>query len=135
MEHFLTGEKTDRRNFVEAFEEFCRRQHVPHAARHAADLALEEHLTNVLNYGFGEGEEPWILVRLHVKNNTLHVKVVDTGTAYDPVAAPAVDTSLPLEEKPIGGLGVYLMKQFMDELSYVREGTKNVLMMTKRFGS
>jgi anti-sigma regulatory factor (Ser/Thr protein kinase) len=118
---------------VEAFEDFCRANCVPDAARQAADLALEEHLTNVLTYGFTEGEERWISVRLRVRNNTLCVTVTDTGSPYDPLDAPAVDTSIPLEEKPIGGLGVHLMKQVMDNLSHTREGRKNVLQMTKAF--
>jgi anti-sigma regulatory factor (Ser/Thr protein kinase) len=73
-------------------------------------------------------------VRLGVKNNALRVTVTDTGAPYDPLSAPAVDTSVPLENKPIGGLGIYLMKQFMDELFHEREGEKNVLTMIKGFG-
>ncbi|HVK58411.1 MAG TPA: ATP-binding protein [Candidatus Kapabacteria bacterium] len=135
MEFFLTGEPGERGRFVEAFEEFCRRHHVPDAARQAADLALEEHLTNVLNYGFTLDEERWISVQLGVKNNALCVTVTDTGVPYDPLSAPSVDTSVPLEEKPIGGLGIYLMKKFMDQLTHEREGEKNVLTMVKGFGT
>jgi anti-sigma regulatory factor (Ser/Thr protein kinase) len=134
VEFFLTGEPGERGRFVEAFEDFCRQYRVPDGARQAADLALEEHLTNVLNYGFTPGEERWISVRLGVKNNALRVTVTDTGAPYDPLSAPSVDTSVPLENKPIGGLGIYLMKQFMDELFHEREGEKNVLTMIKGFG-
>ncbi len=118
-----------------AFEEFCREHCVPDAARQAADLALEEHLTNVIDHGFEPGTPQCIEIRLEVKANELRVEVEDTGAAFDPLAAPPVDTSLPLAEKPIGGLGVYLMQQFMDELSYAREGCRNVLRMTKRFAA
>ena len=131
MEFFLTGKQGERERFVSAFEEFCRRHGVPDAARFAADLALEEHLTNVLTYGFRDGESPWISIQLGVDDNTLKAEVADTGKAYNPLSAPAVDTTLPLEEKPIGGLGVYLMKQMMDDLSYARDGRKNVLRMRK----
>jgi anti-sigma regulatory factor (Ser/Thr protein kinase) len=134
VEFFLTGEPGERGRFVKAFEDFCRLHRVPDGARQAADLALEEHLTNVLNYGFTPGEERWISVRLGVKNNALRVTVTDTGAPYDPLSAPSVDTSVPLENKPIGGLGIYLMKQFMDELFHEREGEKNVLTMIKGFG-
>ena len=60
--------------------------------------------------------------------------VEDDGTPFDPLAAPPVDTSLPLGDKPIGGLGVHLMRQFMDELSYARADGKNMLRMRKRIG-
>jgi serine/threonine-protein kinase RsbW len=135
VEFFLTGEPGERRRFVEAFENFCRENHVPDATRQAADLALEEHLTNVLTYGFTADEKPWISVRLRVEYNALRVMVADTGIAYDPLSRPPVDTTIPLEEKPIGGLGIYLMRKSMDELSYVREGQMNVLRMGKDFAS
>jgi anti-sigma regulatory factor (Ser/Thr protein kinase) len=131
VEFFLTGQQGERERFVDAFEDFCRKNRVTDAARHAADLALEEHLTNVLEYGFSDGEDRWISVELGVDQNTLLAKIADTGKAYNPLDAPAVDTTLPLEEKAIGGLGVYLMKQMMDELSYARDGRMNVLRMTK----
>jgi anti-sigma regulatory factor (Ser/Thr protein kinase) len=133
VEFFLTGQPGERQKFVSAFEDFCRRNGVPDAARQATDLALEEHLTNVLNYGFQNGEQRWISVRLDASENTMMAKVTDTGKAYDPLSAPEVDTTLSLEDKPIGGLGIHLMKQMMDELSYAREGSFNVLSMRKRF--
>jgi serine/threonine-protein kinase RsbW len=135
VEFFLTGEPGERRRFVGEFEDFCRENRVPDATRHAADLALEEHLTNVQMYGFTAGGEHWISVRLRVENNALRVTVTDTGVAYNPLFRPPVDTSIPLEEKPIGGLGVYLMRKSMDELSYERDGETNVLRMMKDFAS
>lgn len=135
MEFILTGEAGEQRRLVEALENFCREKNVPAAARQATDLALEEHLTNVLSYGFAPGVAPWIAVRLRVKNDALHVEIADTGKPHDPLATPLVDTSVPLAEKPIGGLGVHLMRQFMDTLDYAREGGMNVLRMTKRFGA
>jgi anti-sigma regulatory factor (Ser/Thr protein kinase) len=135
VEFILTGKTGERRRFVEEFENFCRKNHVPDSARQAADLALEEHLTNIFNYGFTSSDERWICVRLRADNNALQVKITDTGKAYDPLSAPLADTSIPLDEKPIGGLGVYLMKQFMDELSYEREGPMNVLRMLKGYGT
>ena len=95
---------------------------MPDSARHAADLALEEHLTNVMNYGFCEGEERWISIKLGVNENALLARIADKGKAYNPLSRPPVDTSVSLEDKPIGGLGIHLMKQMMDELTYAREG-------------
>lgn len=133
MQFILSGAAGERGKLVEALEDFCRVHHVPDAARNAADLALEEHLTNVLTHGFEPGATRFAVVRLSVLDDCLLVEVEDSGKAFDPLAAPPVDTSLPLEEKPIGGLGVHLMRQFMDELTYVRDGGKNVLRMKKRF--
>ena len=131
MEFYLTGQQGERGRFIEAFEDFCQRHRVPDSARHAADLALEEHLTNVLNYGFDDGSEPWISVRVTVNGEALVAKITDTGKAFNPLSRPPVDIDVPLDERPIGGLGVHLMRQSMDELSYSREGRMNVLMMIK----
>jgi anti-sigma regulatory factor (Ser/Thr protein kinase) len=48
------------------------------------------------------------------------------------LAAPEVDTTLPLEEKPVGGLGIHLIRQSVDALEYRREGNRNILVMTVR---
>ena len=135
MEFLLTGKPGERHHFVEVLEDFCRRQQVPDKTRQASDLALEEHLTNVLAYGFQKGMRPWVSVRLRVQDNALHVEVTDTGVAYNPLSAAPVDTSVPLEDKPIGGLGVYLMTHFMDELSYRRQDNRNELRMINRSDS
>ena len=133
MEFILTGQAGERQRFVEAFEAFCRNNDVPAPTRHAADVALEEHLTNVFSYGYKSDVRPLITVRLAVAENSLKVEVSDDAWAFDPLSVPPVDTSLPLEKKPIGGLGLHLIRLSMDELSYVREGEKNVFRMTKRF--
>jgi serine/threonine-protein kinase RsbW len=135
VEFHLTGQPGERGRFVKAFEDFCRLNHVPDSARQAADLALEEHLTNVLSYGFKSGEERWISIRLSVNGNALIAKVADRGMAYDPLSAPLADPNIPLEEKSIGGLGVYLMVQSMDQLTYSREEGMNILRMKKAFAA
>ncbi len=128
----LSGQSGERASVVRGLEQFCREQRVPRAAVNAADLALEEHLTNVLSYGYEPGAPHCIVVALKVEDNRLCVDVEDDGKAFDPLEVSPADTSIPLDEKPIGGLGVHLMRQFMDELSYARESGKNVLRMRKR---
>jgi anti-sigma regulatory factor (Ser/Thr protein kinase) len=62
----------------------------------------------------------------------LLVEVFDDCRPFNPLERPEVDTTKPLEEKPIGGLGVHLMRKFMDELDYRREEGKNVFRMRKK---
>lgn len=128
----MRGQLGEREGVIRGLEEFCREHQVPPAIANAADVALEEHLTNVLSYGYQPGAQHHILVAFTVEDGGLHVDVEDDGKAFDPLTVPPVDTAIPLEEKPVGGLGVHLMRQFMDELSYAREGGKNVLRMRKR---
>jgi len=98
----------------------------------AADLCLEEHLTNVIEYGLGDSGQHQIAVRFALEQNFFVVEVKDDGKAFDPLQRPEVNTAVPLEDKPVGGLGIHLMRRFMDELAYRRESGRNVLTMRKR---
>ena len=131
MQIVLSGQPGERASVVHGLEEFCREHGLSGAVQNAADLALEEHLTNVLTHGYEPGALHRIVVALKVEGDCLCVDVVDDGKPFDPLAASPVDTSLPLADKPIGGLGVHLMRQFMDELSHTRESGKNMLRMRK----
>lgn len=120
---------------VEALREFAAQAQLPAMVVHAADLSLEEHITNVIHYGFAEPEHHEITVRFGVQGGELVVQVEDDGQPFNPLDRPEVDTSLDLADKPIGGLGIHLMRRFMDGLSYRYEGNKNVLTMRKRLAA
>jgi anti-sigma regulatory factor (Ser/Thr protein kinase) len=132
VEIVLTNEPGERQRLLTALETFAREQHLPEAVRHAADLALEEHLTNIVRYGYGDGGLHEIRLRFEIEGDLLKLEVVDDGKPFDPLQRPEVDTSVPLEKKPVGGLGIHLIRQFMDQVQYRREGDKNVLTMRKR---
>jgi anti-sigma regulatory factor (Ser/Thr protein kinase) len=132
LEIVLKHQPEERRRLLMALEGFAREEQLTAKALQAADLALEEHLTNVWKYGFADTAEHEIRVRLRREGGLLRIEVEDDGRAYNPLERPPVDTSVPLEEREVGGLGIHLMRQFMDELDYRREGGRNILSMTKR---
>lgn len=132
MQIVLSGQPGERADAVRGLEGFCRKHGLSRDVQNAADVAIEEHLTNVLNYGYESGSTHRIVVALKVEDGCLCVDLQDDGKPFDPLATPPVDTSLPLADKPVGGLGVHLMRQFMDELSHTRESGQNVLRMRKR---
>jgi len=109
----------------------CARQ-IPPPVVQAADLALEEHLTNVMSYAYEDARDHDIIVRLEANDADFVIEVEDDGKPFDPTQAPKVDTSLPLDKKPIGGLGIHLIRRAMDEMRYTRQGNRNVLRMIKR---
>jgi anti-sigma regulatory factor (Ser/Thr protein kinase) len=117
---------------VAQLEAFAQERKLPPAVLQAADLALEEHLTNVMSYAYEDKRNHQILVRLEVDAGVLLVEVQDDGRPFNPLNRPEVDTSLPLDKKPIGGLGVHLIRHFMDHVEYRREGDKNIFRMRKQ---
>jgi len=125
------------------------------------NLALEEAVANVIHYGYKEkGEERREKIPLHIfegvdaeggqgslkskdNNNLIEViaslgdnelvlTLIDDGIAFDPTLIEAPNITLSAEERPIGGLGVFLVKKIMDKLEYKRESGKNILIMTKK---
>jgi anti-sigma regulatory factor (Ser/Thr protein kinase) len=96
-------------------------------------LALEEAVTNVIHHGYVDGQAHEFTVSLAAAPGGLVTAVVsDDAPAFDPVARPPVDTSLPLEERPIGGLGVHLIKNLMDSVRYERRDGRNLLTLEWR---
>jgi len=107
-------------------------------AMEAADMmtlnvALEEALVNVIRYAYPQSEIGKIVLSSvwDEKNRTLCFCLKDWGTAFDPLSVPEADVTLSLEERPIGGLGIFLMRNVMDEVTYRRKGDCNVLIMKK----
>lgn len=97
-------------------------------------LAIEEHVTNIISHGYQSGRTGTITARFSLEGPVLQVEIKDDAEAFNPLAAPEVDTTLPLEEKPVGGLGIHLIRQSVDALEYRREGNRNILVMTVRVG-
>jgi len=128
----LTKTPVERKRLLEALQTFARAHNLPAPVVQAADLALEEHLTNIINHGYTDTRPHRVSVRFALEQGFLVIEVEDNGKAFNPLEAPKVDTSLPLDEKPIGGLGVHLIRSVMDELQYRHYPNKNVLRMRKR---
>lgn len=94
-------------------------------------LAVEEAVVNIISYAYPKEKKKEIDITVTYDTNRIKTVITDTGIAFDPTAKQAPDTSLPLEERPIGGLGTFLLKQLMTDVSYRRTGNKNVLTMIK----
>src|SRR5574344_328480 len=85
------------------------------------NLALEEAIVNVILYAYPKGED-FHHIQLSVENtgNQLTFVLTDSGVAFDPTKIPEADTSLPIEERPIGGLGILLVRKIMTSVTYQR---------------
>ena len=90
-------------------------------------LALEEAVSNVIMYAYPEGTAGNMVLDAVRDGNRLRFTLVDRGKAFDPTAAPEANLSASLEDRPIGGLGIHLVRSIMDSIRYERRDGKNVL--------
>ena len=113
-----------------AVEEFAERDNWPPDLVFKLNLVLEELGVNIVNYSGATGE---IEISLASDGETVTIEIADNGRPFNPLAElDTPDISAPLGERPIGGLGVHLVRSMMDESSYSREDGMNRLAMTKR---
>ena len=117
---------------TEAFDGFASARGIPDGARRAVQIVLDELLSNTARCGQVDGREPVVDVGFRLDGGTLRVEIVDDGVPFDPLGREEPDTTLPLEERPVGGLGVMLVNKLVDEIRYEREGGRNRVRFGKR---
>src|SRR5262249_25164455 len=113
-------------------ERFAAAESLPAEVAFQLNLVLEELVTNTVSHGQAAGAGGSIRVRLERNGDVIEADLVDHGLAFDPRTLPEPALDRPLAERPIGGLGVYLVRQFVDELDYRREEGSNHLRLRKR---
>jgi anti-sigma regulatory factor (Ser/Thr protein kinase) len=116
----------------EAAETWLGTQEISPEATFFAGLTIEELVTNCIKYGYDDSAEHTIDIELSVANHTLTITVVDDGHAFDPLAVPAPDMSGALEDRPIGGLGIHMLRELADNIFYERRDNTNRVTLTKR---
>ncbi len=98
-------------------------------------LAVEEAVVNVMEYAYPAGTKGNINVRATANHHLLKFIITDKGVSFNPTEASTADTTLTAEERPIGGLGILLVRQLMDSINYERIDGKNVLTLSKEYVS
>jgi anti-sigma regulatory factor (Ser/Thr protein kinase) len=106
---------------------------IPPSQVMSLNLALEEAMVNCVNYAYGPGNDGKITLtaELFQPPKMLTFTLSDAGQPFDPTTVPATDTTLTLEERPIGGLGILLVRNIMDSVQYQYDGHHNILTMSK----
>jgi sigma-B regulation protein RsbU (phosphoserine phosphatase) len=96
------------------------------------NLAMEEAVVNVMDYAYPEGQQGNVEIEAMTDGEWLTFVISDSGVPFDPTTKEDADTTLSAEERPIGGLGIFLVRQLMDVIQYQRDGDKNVLTLRKK---
>ncbi len=116
---------------TEAFEALCEEHGVSPKVRRPVLLVLDDLLTNVISYAYEDDDVHTITVEIDLTEDRLTVTICDDGSPFDPFDKTPPDTSLPLEERTVGGLGIYLVEKLMDEVHHDRVDGMNVVTIVK----
>ena len=113
-------------------EQTCSEAGIDQTLTMSINLALEEAVSNVIFYAFPKGETGHrITVKFTLRGNELRYTIFDRGIPFNPLARADADITLSAEDRNIGGLGIFLVKQIMDRVEYERKGAENILKLTK----
>lgn len=95
------------------------------------ELAVEEAIVNIMNYSFPQknGE---ISMDCKLHNNSIIIEISDNGIPFNPLSQIDPDITLPIEEREVGGLGIFLIKNIMNDVTYHHENNCNVLTLIKK---
>ena len=89
-------------------------------------------VVNIIHYAYPKEEHQYIYLSAHVHEGSIVFVLTDTGKEFDPTLAPEADITLSADEREIGGLGIFLIRQIMNEVRYERIDGKNILTLEKR---
>jgi serine/threonine-protein kinase RsbW/sigma-B regulation protein RsbU (phosphoserine phosphatase) len=102
------------------------------------ELGLEEVFINAVTHGLGSdrvlasGDDPMVTVDLHLAEDRLEVAIEDPGPPFDPLSVEPADVAAPLEARGVGGLGIHLVRNLLDDVCYERRDGRNRLVMVAR---
>jgi len=116
----------------QAAEIWLATQEISPDAMFFASLTIEELVTNCIKYGYDDSMEHTIDIELCVVNHMLTITVIDDGRAFDPFVALPPDMSRAIEDRSVGGLGIHMLRELADNMSYERRGNTNRVTLTKR---
>ena len=115
-------------------ERSCQELGLNGSTAYTVRLAVEEICINIMSYGYAGREAGPLEVRLQLEKPNVVVRIGDRGVPFSPDDAPAPDLTSDAEHRRIGGLGMHLIREMMDEVSYRSTDGANELTMVKRVG-
>lgn len=127
----LNAEIGELERLVRWLDEFCERCRIADEAHYHLNIVVEELVLNAIKHGRCSPPEGAIEVGLRLSGNELIITIVDSGIPFDPFKFPAPDLTGGLADRPIGGLGIHLVRSLMNSVEYKREGGENRLSLRK----
>lgn len=116
---------------IESFEAFGEKHELSFGVIQKFNIALDELLNNIISYGFQDELEHDIAVDVELRNERLIITLTDDGVPFNPFRNDPPDTKLSIDERNIGGLGIHIVKNLVDEYDYKRHADKNIITLVK----
>lgn len=113
-------------------QDFGERHGLPPKCIFEINFALEEILSNIIAYAYCDDKPHWIKIRLSLEGDTLTIRVKDDGRFFNLSQALPPEIHCPLDQRRIGGLGIFFIRKFMDRIVYERQQDTNILTLKKQ---
>jgi anti-sigma regulatory factor (Ser/Thr protein kinase) len=128
---FVRNDLSEIESLAEAVAEFSKGNNLSDEVAHELRLVLEEVVSNIIQYGFEDDYEHQIAIQMNLQGEALSVKIRDDGKPFNPLEFESYNIEKPFDEREEGGMGIYLVRELMDEVKYKREEDNNVLLLRK----
>ena len=116
-------------------DSFCESRGLPADVAYAINLSVDELLTNTISYGYDDDGAHGLDIVLRMEGDAVEVEIADDARPFDSSRATAPDTAAGLDQRSIGGLGLFLVHELMDEVRYRRDGERTVVTVRKRIAA
>ncbi len=117
---------------ADSFDRFSARHRLPAGVHRAVRLALDEVVSNIIHHGHGDRSDHVITVELRLTRDALRVEVVDDAAAFNMLESVPPDLETPPSQRPVGGLGIHLVKHLIDDIAYERRRGNNHLTLKQK---
>lgn len=137
VKHTLTIELTNSMNDLDkipaALDQIAETIHCSPKKLCEINLIVEELFTNIVAHGIDDDADHVISICFIWDDREMSIRIEDDGKPFNPITVPVPDTGCALHDRCIGGLGIHLVRHFMDACDYMRKQGKNIMMLKKLF--
>ncbi len=127
----LAAELESLRQFRDFIADCCAKFQVPESTVFELKLAVDEACTNIITHGYKGMDPGSIILSFRIEPDRILVSLTDFGHVFEPAEAPKPDVEAALEDRPLGGMGLYLIYKMMDNIDYQASEDGNTLTFTK----
>src|SRR2546427_9045061 len=131
----LVNQRSEIERLSAAVERFGEEHHLSADDIAGVNLVLDEIVINIIAHGYDDEHEHQIHVSLALEGAILTIQVEDDGKPFNPLETPPPNLDLPIDDRPVGGLGIYIVRSTVNEIEHRREGGRNILTMKKTMAS